>query len=289
MNLLTPKEIAQAYKQCEYLASSHYENFPVASLLLPKASRPHVAALYAFARTADDFADEEKYEGRRLKEINRWEKSLRNAVKGKSAPSVLQAFAQTLRKFHIPLSLPLNLLKAYRMDLTIKRYATWKDVLYYCRHSANPVGRMVLYISGVREKKLHQYSDFICSGLQLINFWQDTAIDLRRNRIYYPHEELKRAGVMENDLLAFKDSPQNRRLVKNVMDFTEIYFRKGVPLLDAVSGRLKWELKATWLGGMGILNKIRGLDYNVLQHRLTLNKWDWSFLVLKTLLSGRTI
>lgn len=278
-----PPGLEQAYRQCGERAAGHYENFPVASLLLPKASRPHVAALYAFARTADDFADEERYEGRRLREINRWERGLKDALRGKKAPDTLRAFAHTLQAFRIPLSLPLDLLKAYRMDLTVKRYASWKDLLYYCRHSANPVGRMVLYISGIRGAGLHRYSDSICSGLQLINFWQDTAVDLKRDRIYYPLSELKKAGVREKDLLALEDSPRVRRLVKAAVDFTQTAFGKGLPLLDAVSGRLKWELQATFLGGQGILMKIRKMDYNVLQDRPVWSAFDKLTLAIRAL------
>ncbi len=283
MDSSIPSGLEQAYALCQKRTFGHYENFPVASLLLPKQSRPHVAALYAFARTADDFADEEEYEGRRLGEINRWEKSLKDALKRKKAPLELQAFANTLKTFRIPLSLPLDLLKAYRMDLTVKRYASWKEVLFYCRHSANPVGRMVLYISGIREEKLHRYSDFICSGLQLINFWQDTAMDLKRNRIYYPRLELKKAGVGEKDLLGLKASAAVRVLVKSAVDYTEGYFKKGHPLLESVSGRLKLELKATYLGGQGILNKIRDMDYNVLQTRPSWNAFDKLSLALRSL------
>jgi squalene synthase HpnC len=278
-----PSQLKDAYQACEKQAFSHYENFPVASLLLPPATRPHVAALYAFARTADDYADEEKYEGRRMEEINKWEKALRDALKGNDAPPILLAFAHTLHHFNIPTSLPSALLKAYRMDLKVKRYKDWKSLLYYCRHSANPVGRMVLLISGYREEKLHRWSDFICSGLQLINFWQDTAVDLRRGRIYYPLEELKRAGVKAGDFLALKDSRRVRSLVQTSVDFTEAYFRRGFPLLEAVEGRLGLEIRATYLGGQGILSKIRALDYNVLQQRPVWNAFDKAFLALKAL------
>jgi squalene synthase HpnC len=266
------------------MASDHYENFPVASLLLPPQSRDPISALYAFARTADDFADEDKYKGKRLQEINRWEKDLRGALKGRKSPAILQAFAHTLKSFQIPLSFPLDLLKAYRMDLIQKRYKTWKEVLYYCKHSANPVGRMVLYISGIREEKLHRYSDFICTGLQLINFWQDTAIDLGRNRIYYPQAELKKAGVQEKDLLALKDSPAVRILAKNAVTYTDSFFQKGYPLLNQVSGRLRLELRATYWGGQGILNKIRKMDYNVLENRPLWTAFDKVTLAVKALL-----
>jgi squalene synthase HpnC len=283
MDTSIPGDLRSAYSQCEKLALTHYENFPVASLLLPKKSRPHVAALYAFARTADDFADEEAFEGKRLPQLNLWEKQLKAAMKGKKAPWILRACAHTLKSFQIPLFLPLDLLKAYRMDLTVKRYATWKDLLYYCRHSANPVGRMVLYISGFRGKKLHEYSDYICTGLQLTNFWQDSAIDLKRNRIYYPRQELKKAGVAEKDLLALRDSARVRRLVKNAVEYTENYYERGLPLLEEVSGRLRLELKATYLGGQGILNKIKSIDYNVIQHRPAWSAKDKIVLVLKAL------
>ncbi len=267
MKFSIPASLAPAYEECLRQANTHYENFPVASLLLPSESRAPVAALYAFARTADDFADEPEYDGRRAREINRWQKSLRNALQGKPAPPILRAFAHTLHWFKIPAKLPLALLKAYRMDLKVRRYSTWKDLLYYCRHSANPVGRMVLFISGIRDEKLHRYSDFICTGLQLINFWQDSATDLKRGRIYYPQAALKKAGITSKDLLAMKDSPQTRRLAQDAVDYTQIYFAQGLPLLDAVPGRLRWELKATVLGGQGILNKIRKMDYNVLERR----------------------
>lgn len=267
MKFSIPTALASAYDQCLLQAQTHYENFPVASLLLPRESRAPIAALYAFARTADDFADEPAFAGRRLREIDRWKRSLQAALLGKPAPSVLQAFAHTLQSFQIPVTLALDLLKAYRMDLKVRRYASWKDLLFYCRHSANPVGRMVLYINGIRDPRLHRYSDFICSGLQLINFWQDSAIDLKRGRIYYPLSELRKVGVARGDLLALRDSTAARRLVKSAVDYTEAYFDRGIPLLNEVPGRLRLELKATVLGGRGILKKIRRMDYNVLQRR----------------------
>jgi squalene synthase HpnC len=284
MSTPIPSFLRPAYLACENQAASHYENFPVASLLLPKESRPHVAALYVFARTADDFADEERYAGRRLQEIDQWEKGLKKALADKPALPLLQAFAYTLRSYEIPLSLPLDLLRAYRMDLAHLRYSNWNSLLYYCRHSANPVGRMVLMISGYREEQLHQWSDFICSGLQLINFWQDTAIDLRKKRIYYPLEEMKKAGVRPSDLLALRDSPQVRRLVQSSVVFTESYFQKGFPLLNAVRGRLKLELRATYQGGKGILSKLRSMDYNVLLERPSWNGLDKALLAVQAIL-----
>lgn len=281
MSVPIPKNLSAAYLECQKLTFGHYENFPVASLLLSREVRPHIAALYAFARTADDFADEEKYEGVRITRLREWEQSFKKALQGKTTTPYLDAFAYTVHAFQIPSILPLNLLKAFRMDLTIHRYTSWEKVLDYCRHSANPVGRMVLLIHGIRDEKLHQYSDYICSGLQLINFWQDTSVDLKRNRIYYPKAELKKAHVRERDLLALKDAPEIRNLVRVAVDFTEAYFQKGYSLLGCVRGRLNRELHATYLGGRCILHKIRRMDYNVLENRPVLNYWDKISLVFK--------
>jgi len=278
-----PISLRKDYEECQKLASRHYENFPVASLLMPKASRPHIASLYAFARTADDFADEDRFEGKRITLLSRWGKELKGALAGRKASPILRAFAHTMKVIHIPIRLPFQLLEAFRMDVTIHRYKNWDSVLYYCRHSANPVGRMVLYIAGIRDEKLHRYSDFICSGLQLINFWQDSSVDLKRNRIYYPLSELKQVGLKEKELLSLKDSPQARLLVEKAVDFTENYFRKGHPLLHSVGGRLQLELKATYLGGQGILNKIRGMDYNVLRNRPSWSGMDKLSLALRAL------
>lgn len=285
-----PDDLSPAYRECLRLAAGHYENFPVASLLLSRSLRPHVAALYAFARTADDLADE-KIPGRtpasRLKDLHSWERGFRRALAGRETLPVLRAFAHTVRCFSIPPRLPLALLKAFRMDVTIHRYPTWERLLHYCRHSADPVGRMVLLIHGVCDERLHRLSDHICSGLQLINFWQDTSVDLARGRIYYPSTEWRKAGVKEKDLLGRRDSPALRTLVKDAVDFTEAYYDRGRPLLDGVSGRLKSELRATFWGGRGILKKIRALDYNVADRRPVLSFRERSLLAVRALWPGR--
>lgn len=308
MDASIPSSLEAAYRECQDLAFGHYENFPVASLLLAKEVRPHVAALYAFARAADDFADEppphslnDKKAARspealakgdegtkkwRLQELSRWEKGLKDALKGKKAPAPLRAFAHTVKAFDIPLSLPLALLRAFRMDVSLHRYSTWNSLLYYCRHSANPVGRMVLLLHGIQDEKLHRYSDFICSGLQLINFWQDSSIDLERGRIYYPKSERKKAGARERDLLDRRDSPAARLLVKNAAAFTEAHFRKGFPLLKEVAGRLRLELRATCRGGILLLDKIRAMDHRVLEARPALGALDKASIGWRALCPG---
>jgi len=283
MDLEPPNELREAYARCEALAASHYENFPVASLLLKKALRPHVATLYAFARTADDFADEPAYEGRRSRELGLWEKGLRTALQGGRAHPYLRAFAHTMRAFGIPLSLPLALLKAFRMDASFKKFKDWPALLHYCRHSADPVGRMVLLIHGIQEERLHRLSDRICTGLQLTNFWQDTLQDLSRGRIYYPLAEIRRSGVRESDLFQGRDAPKVRTLAKTVVERTGALLRSGHPLLRSVPGRLGLELRATYRGGLYILRKIRDNDYNVLGRRPRLSGYDKALIGLEAL------
>jgi squalene synthase HpnC len=283
-----PAELADAYEEAQTLARRHYENFPVASLLLEKRLRPHVSALYAFARTADDFADEDapgRTPAERLRDLGEWERGLRAALRGRPAPRVLPAFAHTMRTFDIPLTLPLALLKAFRMDVTVKRWPTWERLLFYCRHSADPVGRMVLLIHGVREGRLHALSDRICSGLQLVNFWQDSSIDLSRGRIYYPRSEWGKAGVTERALLERRVPPEAAdRLVSSAVRHTALLFEEGRPLLAAVRGRLRFELKATLLGGLGLLDKVRRLGGGVLSRRPSWSPLEKAILLAKGLL-----
>jgi hydroxysqualene synthase len=274
MEASIPTALLGDYAQCARLAREHYENFPVASLLLPAAVRPHVAALYAFARTADDFADEPLHEGNRLVELDRWERDFRLALSGRPSHPFCRAFAHSVMAFEIPIEIPLRLLEAFRMDVRIKRWRDWDHLLDYCRHSASPVGRCVLIFSGIREERLHLLSDKICTGLQLINFWQDTAGDLSKGRIYYPKSEWKAHHLSEVKLLKGQDTDETRALVKTAVEKTETLFREGEPLLGEVRGRLGMELKATFGGGLTILRKIRSMNYGVFARRPHLNAWD---------------
>ena len=278
-----PLPLKDDYAQAKRLAASHYENFPVASLLLPPDARPHVAALYAFARMADDFADEPLYEGNRLEELARWERDLRQALNGRSAHPFNRAFANTVKAFDIPVEIPLRLLDAFRMDVSVKRWKDWDHLSSYCRSSADPVGRCVLYICGYRDERLHVLSDRICSGLQLINFWQDTKVDLAKGRVYYPKSEWKRHRLSEAAILRGQDTDSTRALVKGAVDRTEALFREGEPLLSAVQGRLSLELKATFQGGLAILGKIRAVDYSVFSRRVALNPWDKARIAFRAL------
>jgi squalene synthase HpnC len=269
-----PFQLRGDFEQCAQIARRHYENFPVASFLLPSSMRPHVAALYAFARTADDFADEPIYEGNRMVELDRWEREFRLALEGKPSNPVAKAFAYSVQTHGIPPELPLRLLTAFRMDVEVKRWKDWDTLFDYCRHSADPVGRSVLYLAGVKDEKLHLLSDKVCTGLQLINFWQDTTQDLTRGRIYYPKSEWKSAEMKEEAFRPGADDERTKRLVRKVLDLTEEHFRSGFPLADQVPSHLARELRATFAGGLALIGRIRALDYCVFTKRPKLNLWD---------------
>ncbi|KAB2839730.1 hypothetical protein F9K50_07070, partial [bacterium] len=176
-----------------------------------------------------------------------------------------------------------DLVTAFKWDVEVKRYPAFQDVLYYCRHSANPVGRLVLLLFGYRDETLMLLSDKICSALQLANFWQDVSVDLLKNRIYLPLEDLKRFEVAEVELFEKKFSPRFRELMRFEVERTEEMFREGAPLVYGTKGRLRLELKCTVLGGMGILKKVRQLDFNTLETRPTFSKGDKAGILRKAL------
>ena len=186
-------QVSAAYEHCENLARTHYENFPVASVLVPARMRRHIAAVYAFARTADDFADEPSRPADvRLQLLDDWHARLRRSVGEAPPPAdpIFVALRDTMERCALPVDLFEDLLSAFRQDVTVRRYETWDDVLDYCRRSANPVGRLVLRIAGVRSDSADRASDAVCSALQLANFWQDFGADWRNGRLYVPAEDL---------------------------------------------------------------------------------------------------
>ncbi len=189
--------LAEAFAYCLSLARNHYENFPVASWIMPKQLRPHIAAVYAFSRIADDFADEAEYEGERMAYLEDWENQLETLHEKEPIHPVFIALKDTLQRFAIPIELFSDLLRAFKMDVDVSRYHTFEGLLEYCRHSANPVGRIVLHLMGYPAPRLMEYSDAICTALQLANFWQDVRIDLAKNRIYLPLQDLMRFQYTE--------------------------------------------------------------------------------------------
>jgi squalene synthase HpnC len=271
-----------AYRYCERIAREHYENFPVASSLLPAPMRPHIAAIYAFARRADDFADEPGPDpDERLRLLADWDKRLDRGVASMYAETaasnddlIFVALENTIRTHQLPRSLFHDLLSAFRQDVVTTRYDTWHDVLDYCRRSANPVGRLVLRIAGYDAASLDAQSDAVCTALQLTNFWQDLAIDWRRGRLYLPAEERTRAFARESDLNNSEMTPEWRVAMEHATHKTRELFDTGRPICDAVRGRLRWELRFTWLGGMRILENIEAAGFDVLSHRPTIGPGD---------------
>jgi phytoene synthase len=272
--------LADAYAYCERLARTHYENFPVASRLLPARMRPHVAAIYAFARLADDMADEgTRPAGDRLSDLDGWESRLDAAIGDGALPQdgdaqVFVALRETIRACRLPPQLFRDLLSAFRQDVTTTRYATWEDVLDYCRRSANPVGRLVLRVAGYENAALDTASDAVCTALQLANFWQDFEIDWRKGRLYVPASVWQPAGARETDLDAGSMTPAWRIALADVSARTRALFGAGRPVCDGVGGRLRYELRATWLGGTTILDKLEAADYDVFARRPRLTKGD---------------
>jgi squalene synthase HpnC len=270
-----------AYDACLALAREHYENFPVASVLLPKRIRPHVAAVYAFARRADDFADEgDDAPDVRLEKLDDWSRRLHAAARGvpiddgTEAGAIFVALTETMDACGLDRAPFADLLSAFRQDVTTSRYETWDDLFDYCRRSANPVGRIVLAIAGYRDAALHRASDAVCTALQLTNFWQDVARDWRKGRLYVPGVIVRGTGAQESDLDRGHLSPDWRVALSRASLRTRELFNEGRGVADGVRGRLRWELRATWLGGVRILDALERADFDVFDARPTLGLVD---------------
>ena len=279
-----------AYARCLHLARQHYENFPVASRLLPQSARPHVAAIYAFARIADDFADEgTRTATARLALLDDWRDRLRASVVGETAADqsdasgIFIALGDTIRRFELDPQLFEDLLSAFRQDVHTSRYQTWDELLDYCRRSANPVGRLVLRINGYREDRLDRWSDAVCTGLQLVNFWQDLEKDLAKGRLYVPMETVQRAGADLADLERRRLTEPWVRALTEAAERTRGFFRDGRPIADAVRGRLALELRATWLGGTRVLDRLVASRFDVFTSRPSLGWFDAVVIGARTL------
>ena len=279
---MTAATLDAAYARCQRMAREHYENFPVASFMLPSAMRPHIAAIYAFARTADDFADEPGVpDADRLRQLDDWRQRLdRAAQPGIPKPPVdvpdeiFVALSHTIRECRLPTSLFHDLLSAFRQDVLQKRYSTWSDVLDYCSRSANPVGRLVLRVAGHHSATLDARSDEVCTALQLANFWQDLERDWNIGRVYVPEQDRARAGATDEDLAARRMSPEWRQVMAEMVHRTRALFASGRAVCDGLGGRLRWELRLTCLGGSRMLDRLERSGYDVFNHRPTLGIRD---------------
>lgn len=264
-------------------APTHYENFPVASWLCPPALRPPIAALYAFARTADDLADEGAASAdTRLADLAAYRADLLAAAAGRPPSprwsAVFQPLALSIARWKLPVPLLEDLLDAFEQDVRKTHegsgYATRADLLDYCRRSANPVGRLLLHLYGVTGSAALAESDAICSALQLINFWQDLSVDIPRGRLYLPEADRRAHGVSDEDLLALRQTPGATALVADCCDWARASMRAGAPLVHRIPGRAGWELRLVVQGGLRILDRIAALDHATLRQRPTVGKRD---------------
>ncbi|HUX62019.1 MAG TPA: squalene synthase HpnC [Ignavibacteriaceae bacterium] len=278
-------DINSAYNEAIKFAKNHYENFPVISFLIPKNLRKHIGIIYWFARTADDIADEGALsEAERLNQLNEFEKRLTETLKGNFSNQFDLALHSTVNEKNLSTEHFYNLLKAFRQDITVKRYEDFSSLQGYCVNSANPVGRLILELYNIHDEDAFNYSDSICTALQLTNFWQDTALDYQKGRIYYPLNDMEKYGVTENMFEFRKNNFNLREMVKSNVDQTLKMFDKGSNLLTFLHGRLKYEIKWTILGGEMILDKIRLSDYDVLNFRPHITKKDFLTLLIKSFL-----
>lgn len=260
-----------AYQFCARLAKSHYENFTIASWLMPAAMRKHMYAIYAYARIADDFADED----RDLRKLDQWELELNLAYAGSPSHPVFVALADTVQRFNIPREPFADLLVAFRSDLDFEGFETIDDLLGYSRYSANPVGRLVLYLFGYRDPRRQQLSDLICSGLQLANFWQDVAIDLKKGRIYLPRRDLAQFGVTPEDLARRAVDEKFIALLKHEVAVAQEMLLEGSQLSRLVDRRLRRDILMFAGGGLAILRAIEGAGFDVFHSRPKLSKGDY--------------
>jgi squalene synthase HpnC len=263
------------------MAVNHYENFPVASFLMPRALVPAVTAIYRFARTADDIADEGTAgAGERLRLLAALQDDLaRLQTQAGPAHPTVAALQAHVRQHHLPVQAFEHLLSAFAQDVTTTRYATYQDVLDYCRRSANPVGRLMLCLYRAHGLRQQQQSDAVCTGLQLVNFWQDVQIDLQKDRIYLPQEDLLRFGVPEQELVAQPAAVMQTTAWQGLMQFevnrAADLLRQGLPLKRALGGRIGLELAAIIHGGLRICEKLAACGYDVARARPVLTKRDW--------------
>jgi squalene synthase HpnC len=268
---VTPSlEEARAY--CERLARSHYENFSVATWFLPRRLRPHFYSIYAYCRISDDLGDEVGNPQHALQLLDIWEGELEACYAGRPRHPVFVALAETVRACNIPRQTFADLLTAFRRDQRVSRYETFEDVLGYCRYSANPVGRLVLYACGYRDDERQQLSDYTCTALQLGNFWQDVAVDYNKGRIYLPLEDLRRFSVAEKDISDRRATPQFLELMRFEVQRAREWFHKGLPLAQKVDSALAIDIELFSRGGLAILQAIEDQGYDVLRRRPVISK-----------------
>jgi squalene synthase HpnC len=277
--------LAQAQEYCARLARTHYENFSVASWFLPQRLRQHFYNVYAYCRISDDLGDEVGDTAASLELLDQWQGELDACYEGTPKHPVFVALAETVRQFDIPKHEFSDLLIAFRQDQTITRFETFKDLLAYCRYSANPVGHLVLHLCGYRDFERQYLSDFTCTALQLANFWQDVSVDYEKGRIYLPLEDLRRFNVSQREIADNQNTPAFCAMMKFEVERARDWFRQGLPLIRKVDRELAVDLDLFSRGGQEILNAIEKQNYAVLGNRPAISKPRKLALVARATLS----
>ncbi len=277
--------MTHAVKESLALASSHYENFPVASFLLPMRLRQPIGLIYAFARNADDFADEGHLQPeQRLTFLDGYRRQLNKISAGETPDDALFTSLDVIIKKHqLPVQLFHDLLDAFSQDVVKSRYENFGEVMDYCRRSANPVGRLLLHLYGELDERSLAYSDAICSALQLINFWQDVAIDYKKDRIYLPQDELKKFHVTEDQIARNDPGGSWSMLMQFQIDRTRKLLQAGAPLGLVLKGRIGLEMRSIIAGGETILRKLHRHRGDMFNHRPVLRPWDWAYMTYRAI------
>ncbi len=278
----------EARRYCERLAKSHYENFLVASLFVPRPLKQHFYNVYAYCRISDDLGDESGGPEQALPLLDWWEEELEACYAGAPRHPVFVALQDTNERFGIPREPYADLLRAFRQDQVKTRYATFEDLLGYCRYSANPVGRLVLYLCGYSDAERQGYSDSTCTALQLANFWQDVARDYAIGRIYLPQEDMERHGVTEQDLERLRFTPAFAELLRFECERTHALFQEGLKLCPLVDRRIRMDIEMFSRGGLEILRRIEAQGYDVLTRRPTIPKKRQLAILAGRLIAGLT-
>ena len=280
--------LAEARAYCKALAESHYENFHVASWFLPEALRPHFHSIYAYCRISDDLGDEVGSTDVALALLDVWGRELDACYAGRATHPVFVALAETIHACSIPQEPFADLLTAFRQDQTVMRYASMQDVLGYCRYSANPVGRLVLYACNEVSEENFRLSDATCSALQLANFWQDVSVDILKGRIYIPQDDMQRFGVSEEIVHGHVATPEFRALLRYEVDYARSLFLEGLPLIGRVNRDLALDLDLFSRGGLEILRAIEQRNFDVLSARPAIGKRTKLTLALRAV-SGKLL
>jgi squalene synthase HpnC len=271
---LAPVDPARAHRYCMRLARGHYENFTVASLLLPRRLLRHFHAVYAYCRWADDLADEAGGGERALRLLRWWREELLRCYDGQASHPVFVALRDTVRHYDIPPRPFLDLLAAFEQDQRVCAYQTFGQLMAYCRNSANPVGHLVLYLAGCYDSERATLSDCVCTALQLANFWQDVSRDLDLGRVYLPAEDRGKFGYTDEDLRARHFTPAFAELMRFEVDRTRDLFYRGQPLVNMVSPEVRADVDLFIRGGLAVLRKIEARGYDVLSARPALAGWE---------------